>query len=198
MNSEFWNERYSAGEYVYGREPNDFLREFIEPLQPGKLLLPGEGEGRNAVYAAKKGWIVDAFDTSSVAMEKALGLASEKGVKISYQIENILFYQPKTDFYNLVALLFVHLPRIQRRYVSARMFESLRPGGKIIMEVFSIDQIKFGTGGPNDPNLLYSEKEIITDFPCFKIESLLTIERELNEGAFHKGIASVIRFIGVK
>lgn len=198
MSSDFWNERYSAGEYVYGKDPNDFFKVVIDSMQPGKLLLPGEGEGRNAVYAAKKGWMVDAIDSSRAGMQKAQSLATENGVKINYQVENVLFYQPKTDYFNLVAVLFMHIPRIQRRFVSVKMWESLRPGGKFIMEVFSKNQLQFSSGGPQDIDLLYSEDEILTDFPCFKTEYLATIERDIKEGSFHKGMASVVRFIGVK
>jgi len=83
---QFWDERYSQPEYAYGREPNVFFREQIEPLQPGRLLMPAEGEGRNGVYAARKGWVVDAFDISEKGREKALRLAEEMGVAIHYQV----------------------------------------------------------------------------------------------------------------
>lgn len=198
MSSDFWNERYAAVEYVYGIEPNDFFKEQLNLLPAGKILLPGEGEGRNAVYAAQKGWQVDAFDISSAAMQKAQKLANEKQVKINYQIDDLLFFQPKMDFYNTTALIFVHLPRKQRRIVSVKLWESLRQGGKLIMEVFSKEQLNFQTGGPSDAELLYSEAEILSDFPCFKPEMLKTIKRELKEGIYHRGQASVIQFVGVK
>lgn len=198
MTSETWDERYSAEEYVYGKEPNDYFKKVIDSMNTGKLLLPGDGEGRNAVYAAQRGWTVDAFDISSNAMKKALQLAKEKDVRISYQVENLLFFQPKTDYYNLAALLFVHIPRQQRRIVSVKLWDSLRPGGKLVMEVFSKEQINFSSGGPKDSGLLYSEQELLSDFPCFKPEYLETLERDLKEGELHKGRASVIRFIGSK
>jgi len=198
MSSPNWDEKYASHDFAFGKEPNDFFKEILDTLISGKLLLPAEGEGRNAVYAAQKGWQVDAFDLSKTGMEKAIKFAREKGVKIQFEIENVLFFQPKLDFYNLTAALFLHLPRQQRRILSVKMWDALRPGGKFVMEVFSKEQLNFTSGGPKDASLLYSEQEIMSDFPCFKIEKLETKERTLNEGSLHKGKASVIQFIGVK
>ncbi len=198
MSSEFWNERYASKEYVYGKDPNDFFKEYLEEQIAGKVILLGEGEGRNAVYAAQKGWTVDAIDISQQGMDKAIRLSREKGVRINYTVENVLFHQPKLDYYNLGGVFFLHMPRQQRRILSVKIWDGLRPGGKMIMEVFSKDQLKFDTGGPRENELLYSEQEIMSDFPCFKFEMLQTIEREIHEGSYHKGRVSVIRFIGVK
>ncbi len=79
-----WNDRYSSEEYFFGKEPNDFLKEEIGKLAPGKALFIGEGEGRNSVYAASLGWEVDAIDISNVGKEKALKLAEDKNVNINY------------------------------------------------------------------------------------------------------------------
>jgi len=198
MKTEFWDEKYSQAGYLYGKEPNTFLKSYIDGQPAGKILFPGEGEGRNAVYAAKLGWVVEAFDTSSVAVGKALKFAKESNVRIFYTIDDILFYSPKADYFHVVGVSFLHLPRLQRRILSVKMWESLRIGGRMIMEVFSHEQLKFASGGPKDISLLYSEEEILSDFPCFRIESLQTMTIELNEGSGHKGKASVIRFIGVK
>jgi 2-polyprenyl-3-methyl-5-hydroxy-6-metoxy-1,4-benzoquinol methylase len=198
MSSEFWNERYSSPEYVYGKDPNDFFREYIEEQISGKILLVGEGEGRNAIYAAQRGWTVDALDVSQKGKDKAQKLAREKGVRINYEVDNILFHQPKQDFYNLIGVFFLHLPRQQRRILSVKLWEALRPGGKMIMEVFSKDQLKLGTGGPKESELLYNEQEMMSDFPCFKFEKLQQIEREIHEGSLHKGRVSVVQAIGVK
>ena len=83
---DFWNDRYGRAEYAYGKEPNVFFKEQLDQLQPGKILLPAEGEGRNAVYAAEKGWQASAYDWSENAYKKAMQLAEEKKVNIDYQI----------------------------------------------------------------------------------------------------------------
>ena len=84
---DMWEERYAADEYAYGEEPNAFFKACLDRLPAaGRLLLPGEGEGRNAVYAARQGWKVDAFDFSAAGRERALRLAERYGVHIDYEV----------------------------------------------------------------------------------------------------------------
>lgn len=84
----FWNERYSEEEYVYGEEPNVFFAEELQQMIPGKIILPCECEGRNAIYAVTSGWEVHAFDTSIMEKSKAIQLAECKGMSINYTIED--------------------------------------------------------------------------------------------------------------
>ena len=98
----FWDERYSSEEYIYGKEPNEFFAEQIRRLGPGMILLPAEGEGRNAVYAAQIGWKVHAFDSSSVGAAKALDLAAEKNVNILYAISDIETFEPGDFKYDVI------------------------------------------------------------------------------------------------
>ena len=106
---QFWNQRYAENEMVYGREPNAYFKSFIDSHKPGTLLLPAEGEGRNAVYAATKGWKVDAFDFSEVAKEKAINITRDKKVMINYELKNIAEFKA-TRQYDAVGLVYVHLP----------------------------------------------------------------------------------------
>lgn len=198
MNQDFWNEKYNTSEYIYGKEPNVFFKSVIDELPSGRILIPGEGEGRNAVYAASRGWHVDAFDTSIKAQEKALKFAAEKNVKINYLVEDFIYNNLRNDNYNLAGLFFVHLNKRDRRKVSVKIWENLRIGGKLVMEVFSKEQLNYNSGGPKDIELLYSIEDIKEDFPCFKIDKLEQVEYHINEGKLHNGLASVIRFIGVK
>jgi 2-polyprenyl-3-methyl-5-hydroxy-6-metoxy-1,4-benzoquinol methylase len=87
--SEFWNERYALKEYVYGTEPNVFFKTQITKLSPGKILFPAEGEGRNAVHAARLGWDVYAFDSSNEAKKKSELLAKKQSVKINYRVNDL-------------------------------------------------------------------------------------------------------------
>ncbi|MCF8243465.1 MAG: class I SAM-dependent methyltransferase [Melioribacteraceae bacterium] len=106
---EKWDERYGNSEYIYGVEPNNFLSKELAKLKPGKILMPGEGEGRNAVYAAKNGWEVDAFDYSEKAKEKAEKLASENSVKINYRVADITELSLPFSTYDAAAIIFMHL-----------------------------------------------------------------------------------------
>ena len=86
---QFWEERYGKEEFAYGEEPNQFLKEQLANVEPGTILFPAEGEGRNAVFAAELGWYVCAFDLSSEGQRKANVLAQKKGVEIDYILDPI-------------------------------------------------------------------------------------------------------------
>jgi len=196
--SQFWDERYRSEAYVYGKEPNAFFSTQLERTVPGQLLLPGEGEGRNAVYAAMKGWAVDAFDQSSAGQSKALALASELHVKINYrvcQMEDFFFIN---NHYDTVGLLFFHTEPAGRKLLHRKAFESLKPGGFLILEAFHKEQLNNNTGGPKSLDMLFDEETLSSDFALFETILLEKREIELNEGPFHQGAASVIRFLGIK
>lgn len=198
MSKQTWNDRYSSEEYIYGTEPNEFFKQQIDLLDAGKLLLPGEGEGRNAVYAASKGWIVDAVDFSNKAKEKALKLAKAKSVKINYFLSDLTEFRYPENYYDAVGLFFVHLPIDIRKIVHEHIIRSLKIGGIVILEAFNKLQINNNSGGPKDINLLYDEKDILESFRNLEIVIIENASTELNEGNYHKGKADVIRFIGKK
>jgi len=196
---EFWNERYSSKDYVYGTEPNQFFKEELNKIAvPGKLLLPGEGEGRNAVYAAKLNWNVDAFDQSKTGLKKAKRLAEINSVNINYNICNLTEFNPGINQYAAVAIIFVHLDESIRKSFHQKLINSLKPYGKIIIELFSKNQLGKNSGGPQDLSMLYSLDEIKRDF--YSLRTLILKEDliSLNEGDKHTGEASVIRFVGQK
>lgn len=195
---EMWNERFAVEEYVYGKEPNRFFKEQIDKLTPGKILMLAEGEGRNGVYAAKLGWQVDAVDLSEKAKEKALVLAAENGVPINYEISFLDEYQFKDDTYDAVGIFFLHLTDEETERIAEKAIKSLKPGGKLIVEVYEKDQLKYNSGGPRVPELLYSLEDFMNyfnelDFDLFKKEIV-----SLSEGPLHNGEAAVIRFVGTK
>lgn len=192
---QFWDQRYAENETVYGTEPNKFFRLFIDLHKPGTLLLPAEGEGRNAVYAATRGWQVDAFDFSQVAIEKALDFAKGETVSINYEIKNIADFKADKQ-YDAVALVFVHLPEILRKKFHQEIYNSIKPGGFLVMEAFAKEQVQFESGGPRDEKLLYDAPSICSDFPFLHMMSCEQKEIILKEGDYHKGKAAVLRMIG--
>jgi len=195
---DFWDERYATAEYVYGKEPNEFLAECLNTMTPGRLLLPGEGEGRNAVYAAGLGWDVAAFDQSEVAMRKALGLMQEKGQKIRYEVAGLESFAFGNESYDAVGLVFFHTPPGQRKYLHRQVAEALKPGGTLIMEAFHKSQLGNDTGGPQDPDMLYDVQDITEGFPGFTHDLLEVTTAELLEGPYHRGEARVLRYRGKK
>jgi SAM-dependent methyltransferase len=194
----FWDERYSAKEFIYGIKPNDFFKEQLEKMKPGKILLPGEGEGRNAVHAAKYGWDVDAIDWSHTAKEKALKLAQENNVLINYTVKDLTEFQPEEETYDAAALIFVSFEEELRQVIHKKVTASLKPGGKLILEAYEKDQIKNSSGGPKDINMLYSLEDITGDFIDMEFEYFAKEQIYLEESKIHHGEADVIRFVGIK
>lgn len=195
-----WDQRYAAEAYVYGREPNDWFVEKLKILKPGKLLLPAEGEGRNAVWAALQGWQVTAFDQSFEAKSKALKLAEEKGANtgIDYLVKDLRCFRCEENYFDVLALIYVHMPSDFRSKVHTELLKMVRPGGCVILEAFSKDQITNSSGGPQNLDLLYDANEIKEDFKALKLLEFHNIKIHLEEGELHHGIANVIRLFGRK
>lgn len=193
-----WDQRYSSETYAYGKEANAFFSAQLEQMNPGRLLLPGEGEGRNAVYAARQGWKVEAFDQSRVGQSKALALASEFDVEFTYRICRMEDYDFLQNHYDLVVLLFFHADPDSRKYLHQKAIHSLKPGGTVLLEAFHKEQIKNDTGGPKSPALLFDEDTLAADFNSLETRLLEKREIILDEGPFHQGAAEIIRYAGVK
>ncbi|WP_289055885.1 class I SAM-dependent methyltransferase [Carboxylicivirga marina] len=200
---EFWDERYSQAEFAYGEEPNIFVKERLPDFQPGKVLFPAEGEGRNSVYAAELGWEVAAFDFSSKGKERADKLAASKGVSIDYQVKGILEESYEAESFDVICLTYVHFPPEIKDEMHPRLDRYLKPGGHIILEAFSkehreLNKVNPDLGGPPDASMMYSKEEIKHAFGNYEIVELSIEMRHLNEGFGHVGEGSVIRFIGRK
>jgi 2-polyprenyl-3-methyl-5-hydroxy-6-metoxy-1,4-benzoquinol methylase len=195
---EHWDERYSAESYIYGTHPNAWFAAKIEGLTTGKLLLPAEGEGRNAVHAAVKGWEVTAFDQSVEGRKKALKLATEKGANIEYDIHDLSEFEGKKEHFDAIALIFVHMPAEIRQTVHHKLLKSLKPGGHLILEAFTKTQLTKNTGGPRTEQLLYDCEQIKQDFLSLELIERSELTVHLDEGPLHKGEAHVIRLFARK
>lgn len=195
---EQWNERYAAAEYIYGIHPNVWFAEKLSQIKPGNLLLPAEGEGRNAVFAAKQGWDVAAFDQSEEGKLKALKLASENGVTIQYIIDDLESYIPGTAQFDTIALVFVHMPAALRQKVHGKLLEYLKPGGYLILEAFTKRQLQNTSGGPRTASLLYDPADISADFNALNLIEFEETTTALDEGPLHKGEACVVRLFAQK
>lgn len=196
--NEFWNNRYSSDEFVYGTEPNEFFRSEINKLPPGRLLTLAAGEGRNGIYAASLGWKVDAVDFSSTARTKALRLASQKNADINYVTADLKDFEPECDSYDAVSMIFMHLnPEVSGK-VHKRAVNALRSGGRIILEAYAKEQVGKSSGGPQNIDMLYSIEDINKNFAGLKTLNLNKEVIHLNESRHHSGEAVVIRFIGEK
>ncbi len=198
-----WDERYSSDEFAYGEEPNNYLKEQLEKLPVGTILFPAEGEGRNAVYAARLGWKVSAFDISSEGKKKAEQLAASHNVSIDYQVGELQELQYTNGQFDVMALIYAHFPADIKSKYHKTLDHYVRKGGVIIFEAFSKKHLDYiakneKVGGPKDIAMLFSMDEIKADFANYDIIELTETEIELNEGLFHNGTGSVIRFVGRK
>lgn len=198
--ANIWDERYAGSEYIYGVEPNLYLKEQLAILPTGRILFAGEGEGRNAVYAAKQGWEVSAFDISREGKNKALQLAHQQGVQIDYKVGELHEMDYEKELFDVIALIFTHFPEEERIAIHRRLSDHLRPGGIIILEAFSKNHRQHQAsnpyaGGPKEHSMLLTVEDVKGDFAHFEIVELRERELNLSEGTYHNGKSAVIRFI---
>ena len=198
-----WDDRYDKIEFAYGEQPNNFLKEELIKIPVGTILFPAEGEGRNAIYAAKLGWNVAAFDQSIQGKKKAEKLANKHDVAISYEVGEFQSIAYQENQFDAIALIYAHFPADKKSSYHNVLTTYLRPGGTIIFEAFSKKHLDYNSknekiGGPKDLDTLFSIDELKSDFQNFEVIELEEKEIQLNEGQFHNGLGMVIRFVGRK
>lgn len=196
--STFWNQRFSSEDYIYGTEPGAYFKQVIDGLKPGKVLVPGAGEGRDAVYAATLGWEVHAFDLSSEGRRKALMLAQKSKVKIEYEITDATHFTCRGQLYDLVALVFMHFEQALRERFHRELLKCLAPGGLLLVEAFHKNQLGNCSGGPKNLDMLVTAEILAGDFSGLSVLENHEMQVELKEGTHHQGIAEVVRFLGSK
>ena len=192
-----WNQRYGGDGFAYGTEPNSFLSENAK-LLTGPVLSLAEGEGRNAVFLASLGLDVLGVDGSEVGLAKAQKLADSKGVAIKTEVADLAMYQPPANRFGSVVSISAHLPSEVRRRLYRFVEQCLKPGGIILLEAYSKSQLSRDSGGPKVPDMLMTVEDIEKEFPNCQPILCQEIEREVVEGEFHTGLASVVQFIGKK
>ena len=198
--SEFWDARYSAHTDLYGALPNAFFAEQLALLPPGTLLLPCDGEGRNAISAALAGWDVESFDSSTVATERLLARAAGAGVAPRASVADALTFTPSLPAFTCVALIYAHLPPESRAAFHRRAASWVAPGGTLLLEAFHPAQLGRPSGGPRDASWLYSASTLRDDFAGTGLTLHTCTEQEidLDEGPFHRGPAAVVRLIATR
>lgn len=200
---EFWDERYAATDFAYGKAPNQFLATHLEVGSKRKMLVPADGEGRNGVFAATKDWQVHAFDLSAAGRDKALALAKENEVEINYTVADFRELDVQSATYDGLVLIYAHIPADLKAEFHVKMNEALKVGGMVWFEAYSKNNLAYveknpAVGGPKSIEMLYDIDELKTYFPNFEFIYCAEEVVELNEGNYHNGTGSVIRFIGKK
>lgn len=198
---EFWDDRYSHPNFVFGYKPNDFLAANARLLKPGsRVLCLGDGEGRNGVHLATLGHDVVSLDQSAVGLAKAEQLASEKGVALEtwhVDLADWVDHPPPERAWDAVVSIFCHLPSTLRRRVCETTSAQTRPGGMLLLEAYTPAQVALGTGGPKDTDQLLTRQDVLDDWQGWRLDVRL-VERRIFEGMGHQGLSSVVQVLGMR
>ena len=198
--ASMWDQRFAGTDYLFGREPNEFLRAHTGLLPPGgHVLCVADGEGRNSVWLARQGLRVDAFDISEVGVTKARKLAAEAGVSVNYTVADCDHWSWVPESHDAVIAVFVQFadPPMRER-LFANMVRALKPGGVLILQGYTPRQLDYKTGGPGELSHLYTPELLRDAFKALQTIELIDYEAELNEGARHAGRSALIGLVARK
>jgi len=199
MDKSFWDSRYAEEGFAYGVSPNVFLTSFADNFKAGhKVLVIGDGEGRNGVWLAEQGCSVVSVDSSRVGVEKAQKLATEKGVEIEAVCADLNEWDWPESTFDFVVIIYVHFPPDVRELLHQKVIATLKPGGQLIMESFTPEQLNYSSGGPPVLEMLYTMEMMKSDFQLLEIQKLEECVTELNEGKYHCGEGAVVRLVAKK
>ncbi len=194
MQNEFWEQRYAEPGLAYGDKPNAFLQRCADQFRLGqKALVIGDGEGRNGVWLAEQGLDVLSVDLSTVGLEKARQLAAQRGVTIRTECADLSRWDWPEGEYDHVVIIYVHFPPDIREKIHHQALMALKPGGQIIFEAFTVEQLEHDSGGPPVKEMLYDEPLVRADFSSGEFEFLQSCVEHLDEGKYHVGDAAIIR-----
>lgn len=192
----FWNERFSGSGYAYGTDPNDFLKRSVGHFHGGgRVLCLAEGEGRNALFLARRGYEVCAIDLSDTARDKAMKLAAEHGVTFEYVVTDVNDYDFGIDAWDAIVSISAHTDPATRQRVFRKTLKGLKPGGVFLLEAYHPNQLNYDTGGPRDIAWLVALDDLHHHFSERGIIHQAELERDVSEGAYHTGKAFVTQFI---
>jgi SAM-dependent methyltransferase len=199
--TQFWNQRFNKEEFIFGKEPNEYLalqtRNYLKPN--AKVLCIADGEGRNGVWLAKQGMQVVGFDTSDIALAKANKFARDNQVEVEYSFSDTDSFDWQANAYDAVIGIFIQFadPQMRER-IFQQTHKALKPGGILILQGYTPKQLEYKTGGPSLIEHLYTEEMIRDLAKEFQILDLRCYEKELNEGARHAGMSALLGLVAKK
>jgi len=200
MTTNMWDERYAGGEYFFGTRPNAFIVSQQHLLKPGMhCLAVADGEGRNGVWLVEHGLKVLSVDSSVVAASKADTLAQQKGVKLDFEVADLLNWQWCESCYDVVVAIFIQFATPEQRTVLFRnMKKSLKTDGLLLLQGYTPRQLEYGTGGPPVAENMYTESMLRDAFSDMQIVHLVEHDNEINEGSGHSGMSALIDLVARK
>jgi len=195
-----WNKRFEGDGFIFGQEPNEYLRAQAARLRPGgRALCVADGEGRNSIWLAQQGLLVDAFDIAELGVAKARRWAQQAQVAVNYSVADCDQWAWPQAHYDVVAAIFVQFadPAMRER-LFAHMQRALRPGGLLILQGYTPRQLEYKTGGPPLLSHLYTDALLREAFAALQIIELREYESDLTEGAQHRGRSALVGLVAQK
>jgi SAM-dependent methyltransferase len=195
-----WEKRYAAPDYLYGTEPNAFLKAQAGLLpKAGKALAVADGEGRNGIWLAEQGLDVLSVDFSPTAQAKAKALAARRGVAMHFVQADVIAWDWPTAGFDVVAVIFIQFAAPpERRRIFAGIRQALKPGGLLLLQGYRPEQIAYNTGGPSEVENLYTEDMLRDAFGSFAKLDIKAHDSVVSEGSRHSGMAAVVDLVGWK
>jgi SAM-dependent methyltransferase len=187
-----WNRRYSDAELLWTATPSRFLVSETQNLQPGLALDLACGEGRNAIWLAERGWSVVGVDFADVGLDTARRLAAQRGVEVEFVLADLLSYEPPRQRYDLVCVLYLHLPAADRRQVLGSAAAAVAPGGTFLLVGHHLENLEHGYGGPSDARVLFTADEVAGELPELDVARAERVLRPV-EGAERPAIDALVR-----
>jgi SAM-dependent methyltransferase len=178
---EHWDRKYAETEQLWAATPNRSFAGEAAGLPPGRALDLACGEGRHAVWLARRGWQVTAIDFSEVAIARGRARAARERVEVDFRCSDLLDFEPEPRASDLVLVLFLQLPEDERRVVLSRAAGALAPGGTFLLVGHDLENLEKGVGGPSDPSVLYTPEDIVAEIAGLEIEKAERVLRAVDD-----------------
>lgn len=195
-----WDERYDREDYLFGTNPNAFLKSCAPLLEPGQTVLAvADGEGRNGVWLAGHGMKVTGFDASKVGLDKARRHAERNGVTVDYRLAMVEDWAWQANAFDVVVAIFIQFAEPPlRKLIFEGMIRTLKPGGLLLLQGYTPRQLDYGTGGPRAVENLYTRPMLERAFASLNIMRLVEHDSEVDEGPGHSGMSALIDLVARK
>lgn len=197
MDRTAWDERYRQAEWIWSLAPNRFVAEQLGDLTPGRALDLACGEGRNALWLARRGWRVTAVDFSEVALDKGRERAAKDGLELNNKLEldwvaaDVATYVPEPGGFDLVLIAYLHLSPHDMQTVFGRAADAVAPSGRLFVIGHDATNPAEGYGGPQDPTILHTPESVTASLSELRIERAERVTRQV-DGAPRPAIDTLV------